>query len=161
MYEDDTTDEEGSLAEKSEGNDIPVMATGFYRQVPTTQVNNYYLNSSVMFPRGNTYAGGEVIGRKRDADRNVIERMNENPVLDTSKYFFEFDDGEVINLTKNAIAESMYYACNDAGNEYLIMELILDYHNNYKAITVISQKLVHRGWSFMRIYIVVLQLCVQ
>ena len=47
------------------------------------------------------------------------------------------------------IAESMYAACDDSGNEYLIMDLIVGYQKNDKAIPVPDQKVVHIGWSFM------------
>ena len=86
MYEDDTIDVEGGLADKSEDNEVPVMATGLDRQVPTPEVNENYVNSLVMLPRRNTYARGEVIGRKRDASGNAVGRMNDNPILDTPKY---------------------------------------------------------------------------
>ena len=75
------------------------MAIGLYREVPTLEVNENYVNSSVMFPRGNSYARGKVIGRKRDADGNAVGRTNYNPILDTREYFVEFDDGYVSELT--------------------------------------------------------------
>ena len=56
MYEDDTTDAEGGLSYE-----IPVMATGLDLQVPTPEVNDNYVNSSFMSPRGNTYARGKVV----------------------------------------------------------------------------------------------------
>ena len=38
------------------------MATGLDRKVPMTEVNDNYVNASVMLPRGNSYARGKVIG---------------------------------------------------------------------------------------------------
>ena len=55
----------------------------------------------------------------------------------------------------------MYAACDDSGNEYLMMDSILEYQNNDKAITVPYQKVVHRCRSFMRQYTVEWQLYVQ
>ena len=52
-------------------------------------------------------------------------------------------------------------ACDYSRNEYLIMELIVDYRKNYKAITVPDQKVVHRSWSFMQQPTIVWQLYVQ
>ena len=117
MYADYTMDAEGGLEDKSEDTDIPVMATGLYHQVQITEVNENYVNYSVMLPRGNTYARGKVIGRKIDASENTVGRRNANPILDTSEYCAEFDDGEVIKITKNVITESMYAACDDSGND--------------------------------------------
>ena len=67
------------------------MATGLDREVPTPEVNENYVNASVMLPRGKKYARGKVIGRKRDADGNAVGRTNDNPILDTRKYHVEFD----------------------------------------------------------------------
>ena len=55
----------------------------------------------------------------------------------------------------------MYDACYDYGNEYLMVESIVDYWNKHKALSVSSQKVVHRGRSFMRRSTVGWQLCVQ
>ena len=59
------------------------------------------------------------------------------------------------------IADSVYAACNDSGNEYPMMDSIVYYQKSDKALLVASQKLVHRGHSFMRRSKVGWQLCVQ
>ena len=105
----------------------PAIATGLDREVPTPEANNNYVNASVILPRGNSYARGKVVGRKRDAYGNGVGRTYENPILDTREYQVDFDDGEVSKLTENVIAESMYAACDDSGNEYLMMDLIVEY----------------------------------
>ena len=51
MNEDDTMDEEGGFTDKSEDDDIPVMDAGVDCQVPMPEVNDNYVNSSVMLPR--------------------------------------------------------------------------------------------------------------
>ena len=79
-----------------------------------------------MFPIGNTYIIGKVIRRKINPSGNVIEKMNDNRIIDTHKYCVELDDKEFSKLTANIIIEFMYAACDDYGNEYLIMELIVD-----------------------------------
>ena len=61
MYEDDTTDVEGSLEDKSEVDEIPVTAAGLDRHVPTTESNENYVNSSAMLSIWNTYAIGKVV----------------------------------------------------------------------------------------------------
>ena len=58
------------------------MATELEREVPTPDSNDNYVNASVMFPRGNSYVRGKVIGRKIDADGNAVGRSNDNPILD-------------------------------------------------------------------------------
>ena len=55
----------------------------------------------------------------------------------------------------------MYAACDDSRNENLMMDSVVDYRKSNKAISVSSQKVVHRGRSFMRQSIVGWQLCVE
>ena len=150
MYEDDTTDAEGGLAVKIEDDEDSIMDTGLYHEVQKPEVNESYLNVSCMLKIGDRYVRGKVIGRKRDADENTIGRKNNNPILNTREYRVEFDDGRVSELTANVIAESMYAACNESRNKYLMMDSIVDYEKSNKALSVASQKVVHRGRSFMR-----------
>ena len=55
-------DAKGGLTGKTEEDENPVMATGLYRGLPTHEVNDNYVDDSVMFPRRNIYARGKVIG---------------------------------------------------------------------------------------------------
>ena len=126
------------------------MANELDHEVPTPEVNEKYVNASVMFPIGKSYSRGKVIRQKRDAYWNAVGRENDNPILDTREYYVEFDNGEVRKLTENMIAESIYYACDGYGNDYLMMDLIEDYQKSNTALSVSSQKVVHRVWSFVR-----------
>ena len=92
MYEYNTTDVEGGLSGKTKYDEDPDTATVLYREVPTSDLNDNYLNASVMLLRWNSYARGKVIGRKVDADGNAVGRENYNPILDIREYSFEFDD---------------------------------------------------------------------
>ena len=100
------------MEDNIEDDDIPVMATGLDRQVPKPKVNDNYVNSLVMLPRGNIYTRGTVIGRKIDASVNAVGRRNDNPIIDTREYRIEFDYVEVSELTANIIAGSMYASCD-------------------------------------------------
>ena len=161
ICEDDTTDVEGGFSGKTKYDEDPDMATLLDRELPTPEVNDNYVKYSVMLPRGDSYARGKFIGQKRDADRNVIGRENYNPILNTREYCVDFDDVKVSELMVNVIAECMYAACDNSGNEYLMMESILYYWKSNKALSVTSQKVVHRGRSFMRRSTVGWQLYVQ
>ena len=86
MYEDDTRYLEGGLSGNTEYDKEPDMANGFYRKVPTPELNNSYVNASVMLPRGSSYARGKVIGRKRYVDGNTVGRSNDNLIFDTREY---------------------------------------------------------------------------
>ena len=145
MYEDYTIDVEGGLADNTEYDEDLDIATGLYREIPKPEANDNYVNALVMFPRRNSYARGKFIGQKRDAVWNAVGSSNDNLILDTREYSVKFDDGEVSKLTANVIAESMYASYDDFGNKYLMMESIVDYQKNNKALSVASQKVVHRG----------------
>ena len=73
IYEDDTTEMEVGLVGNNKDDEDPAMDTELDREVPTLEANDNYVNSSVMLPRGNSYARGKVIRRKKDADRNCWE----------------------------------------------------------------------------------------
>ena len=94
LFEYETTDVKGSLAGKTVDYEDHDIATVLYRKDPTPEVNGNCLNSSVMFPGGNTYAIRKVIRRKRYSDGNAVGIMNDSLVIDTSKYCAEFDYGE-------------------------------------------------------------------
>ena len=66
----------------------------------------------LMLPRCGTLLRGLVTERKSDHEYNVIGRSNANPILDTWEYEVKFEDGDVTELTANAIAESMYAMCD-------------------------------------------------
>ena len=94
---------------------------------PTPEIGDNYINTEVMLPRGDSMARGRVIRRKRNADGDLIGRSNTNPILDTWEYEVEFANGEVTKLTANVIAEAMFSQCDDNGNEYVLLDLLVDY----------------------------------
>ena len=114
-----------------------------------------------MLPRGNTHSRGKIIGRKIYSYGNAIGRTNDNPILLKNEYCVDFYDGDVSEMTANAILESMYAACDDDGNSYLMMESIVEYGKNNKHTIISDKKVVHRGWNYMRRSTVGWQLCAQ
>ena len=50
-----------------------------------------------------------------------------NTILDTRTFQVEFAGGRVTDLTTNVIAESIYFSCNAEGNEYLLLDALVDY----------------------------------
>ena len=84
---------EGGLSGNTEKDKKPIIATGLDHEVPTPEMNENYVNAAVVLPIGNTYARGKVVGWKRCADGNAVERGNYKPILDTREYRVEFDGG--------------------------------------------------------------------
>ena len=48
-------------------------------------------------------------------------------------------------MMANMFADSMYDSCDDSGNDYLIMDSIVEYRKRDKAISVSNKKVVHIG----------------
>ena len=53
-----------------------------------------------------------------------------------------FEDGDVTELTPNAIAESMYAMCDENGDHILLFDAIVDHRENENAMTIAEQKFV-------------------
>ena len=70
---------------------------------------------------------GRVKSSKRDADGNTIGRADANPILDTREYIVEFEDGDEAELNANLIAEAMYAQCNPDGNQYVLLDSLVDH----------------------------------
>ena len=107
---------------------------------PTPEIGDNYLNMELMLPCGGTLARGRVTEPKRDHEGNVIGRSNANPILDTREYEVKFEDGDVTELTANAISESMYAMCDKNGDHILLFDAIVDHKKNDKAMTRTEQK---------------------
>ena len=86
-------------------------------------------------------AGGYVVVQSHDASGNVMGRAHKNPILDTM-YQVEFAVGEVTELTTNIFAESIFAQCDADGNEYLLLDALVDYHKNDKAILLQNSRSV-------------------
>ena len=93
----------------------------------TPEVGDNYIGIDLLFPKGGTMTRGRVTAQKRDADGNPKGRANSNPILDTREYTMTFDDGDVTNLTANLIAESKYAQCDPSGNQYVLLNSLMDH----------------------------------
>ena len=71
---------------------------------------------------------------------NVITRAHANLILDITMYYKEFVGGEVTKSTANIIADSMCTQCDAGGNKYLLLDSLINYHNDDKAIFFIDQQ---------------------
>jgi hypothetical protein len=86
-----------------------------------------YLNAEVILPKGDRMLTGKVKRRKVD-DLNVpIGHRHLNPLLDTRTYLVEFPDGAELEYSANTIAENMYAQCDIVGNQWLLMDAIIDH----------------------------------
>ena len=72
-------------------------------------------------------ARGRVTAWKRDLDGNPKGVTNANPILDTREYVVTFDDGDLTELNANLIAALMYAQCDPDGNQYVLLDSIIDH----------------------------------
>ena len=90
-------------------------------------------------------ASGHVVACSHDSNGNVMGMAHTNLMLDTRTYQVEFMNGKVTELTTKIISESMYTQCDIDGNKYLILEVLVDYHKDNKAILLSEQQIKVQG----------------
>ena len=105
---------------------------------------------------------GEVIPRKRDVYGNPIGCENANPILDSRRYKVEFEDGEVTEITVNAITECTYAKCDENGNDLLLLNYLIDSWKSERAMSLQDhqitvnrrscKKLSTAGWEIFVIW---------
>jgi hypothetical protein len=117
----------------------------------TPEMEDNYLSAEISVPRGGTLVKGHVTSRKRHKDSNPVGLANANPILDTREYTFTFDDGDETILNANLIAEAMCVLCDPDGNQYVLLDSIIDHRQLDTAIRPSDQKVVQpNGRTYMK-----------
>eukprot|EP00804_Cyclotella_cryptica_P003812 CCRYP_018937-RA/>CCRYP_018937-RA protein AED:0.24 eAED:0.24 QI:0/0/0/1/0.66/0.5/4/0/462 len=99
-----------------------------------------------------------VLRRNRYADGKVVETAHHNPALDTRVYEVRFPDGRTEELAANVIAEAVYAQCDADGNQYVLLDAIVDYRKDPSMavarddqVTIVDGKKIikrsTRGWE--------------
>jgi hypothetical protein len=126
----------------------------------TPEMGDNYLNAEIAVPRGGTLVKGHITSWKRDKNGNPVGLANINPILDTHEYTFTFDNGDETVLNGNFIAEAMYVQCNPDGNQYVLLDSIIDHRQLDTAIRPPDQKVVRPdGWTYMKHSTIGWQVC--
>ena len=79
-----------------------------------------------MLPSGSGKARGHVTNQVQDNGGNSMEHANPNPILESRQYVVEFEDSNDSELTANDIAQSVYAQYDPDGNQYLMLDSIVD-----------------------------------
>jgi len=118
-----------------------------------------YVSAKVLLPSGDELLYGTVRSRKRDADGRPIGRGHTNPILDTTMYEVEFEDGRVEAYHANKIAESIYARIDDQGFTKFYLDEIIDHQKGGDAVTMdnatftlnnrVLPKRTTRGWKLL------------
>ena len=88
---------------------------------------DFLVNSDVLLPVGNSQELARVLHRKWDADGKVVGTAHCNPALDPRVYEVRFPDRQTEELAANVIAEVVYAQCDADGNQYVLLDAIVDY----------------------------------
>eukprot|EP00804_Cyclotella_cryptica_P003089 CCRYP_006074-RA/>CCRYP_006074-RA protein AED:0.29 eAED:0.04 QI:0/0/0/0.75/0.33/0.5/4/0/1079 len=89
------------------------------------------------------------------------EELDATPEVGDSYVNTEFADGEVTELTANAIAEAMFAQCDEDGNEYVLFDSFVDFRRDGTALSLADQKVVVKGRPSLRRTTVGWLLCCQ
>jgi hypothetical protein len=128
----------------------------------TPEMGDNYLDAEISVLRGGTPSKGRVTAQKRDKDGNPVGLANANPILDTREYTFTLDDGDETMMSANLIAEATYAQCDPDGNQYVLLDSIIDHKIHDSAIRLLDQKVVRPdGRTYLRRSTVGWQLCCQ
>jgi len=90
------------------------------------------VRAEVILPHRGGDMMAKVIGRKRDANGNLVGRKHKLPVLDSRVYEVEFLDGERQEISFNILAEHLLTQIDEEGNQYQIFKEIVDHQKDEK-----------------------------
>ena len=100
----------------------------------------------MLLPLGDGFNTGKVTSRKK-TDGKVLETAHSNPILDSTEYI---PDGGEAEYSTNIIAENMYTQCDIDGNQYLIMDGIIDFKKDANAVLMNDMYQVVKGLKYLR-----------
>ena len=96
---------------------------------------NKYVSAKVSIPKdGHTFANGKVVRRARDECGDLVGTTHSNPLLDTSEYEVQFEDGAVERYTANIIAEHLYSRTDTDGTTVDYVEGIINHKSDSTAM---------------------------
>jgi len=113
---------EGGLPTNDEGFDEPETGRGF----------DPLVRAEVILPHKGGDMMAKVVGRKRDANGNLVGRKHKLPVLDLHVYEVELLDGERQEISFNILAEHLLSQIDEEGNQYQIFKEIVDHRKDPK-----------------------------
>ena len=111
------------------------------------EVDDHYVGAEILLSRRDMMAKGHVVAQSCDVSGKNMERAQTNPLLDFRMYQVEFTGGKVTELPANVIAESMYTQCGADGSEYLLLDVLVNYHKDNRALFLTDQQITVWGRS--------------
>ena len=105
-------------------------------------------NARVTIDRGDGKRQGIVRNKKRDSDGEIIGSYDSNPILDTTVYHVDFDDGISEEIAANVIVENLYQQYDPDGRRFLELDEIIDHYQS-KALSPSSPRMKSTSGSFL------------
>jgi len=81
--------------------------------------------------------------------------------LDTRVYEVEFPDGRISQYTANIIAENMLTQCDENGNQFLLMDELIDHTSDATAVQHADRYVIRNGRQYLRKTTTGWKLCVR
>ena len=111
------------------------------------EMADHILDANILLPRGNEMPWGHVVAWCHVANGNVMGRVNAKPILDTRMCQVEFSEGYVTEVTTKVVAELIDTQCYADGNEYFVLDSLIDYCKDVKEIFLTEQQTSIQGRS--------------
>ncbi len=124
-------------------------------------VYDNYIGAELTLQQGDEVTTARVKRRKIDDFGNGIGKANVNPILDTRLYTLEFANGVEAEYSANVIAENMWAQCDIEGNQYQLLEAIIDHKSNDDAVQRADGYVVLNGRKHMKKSTKGWELCIQ
>ena len=109
-----------------------------------------YITARVNLPQGESKAYGTVMGRKRDANGDLVGISHQNSLLDIAIYEVQFDSGDVEEYNANIIAKSIYAQVDDDGYTTYLLHKIIDHHKSGEALKDDDEAILQQGTKLYR-----------
>ena len=116
----------------------------------TPEYQDSYIGADVTIPLQGKPTTGRVKRRARTISGDLYGKANENPMLDTRAYDVEFSDGRVEAYTANVIAESMWSQCDPMGNQFRLLNSIVDHRTDGNEIQHADRFVTKGGRQYLR-----------
>jgi hypothetical protein len=143
-----------------EDNDQAESFTPYREDIPDNAYDTY-IGAEVMLQKSDAVTATTVKRRTLDGFGNATGKTNTNPILDSRLYSVEFADGTEAEYSANAIAENMWAQCDIDGNQYRLMEAIVDHKFDEDAVKRADGFVVVNGRKHMKKSTKGVQLCLQ
>ena len=158
-FEEDYSTPEYELYEDYDGDGVPHARES--DDEPTPIPYDTYIGAKVVLPKGNDMVFGTVKSRVKDFEGQPIGKPDKNPIMDTRVYTVEFSDGEIAELGANFNAECMYAQCDIKGNQYRLMDHIVDHRKDSQAASKDNQEVTLNSKTYKQKTTGGWQLCIE